>query len=299
MIFKRNLYGNAGSRLLMPRRRWLALFFPVILISSSLFGLRWFEYALTFQPERYDPGKAWVIPKSGEEVTLLNRDHQLLDAWLVHSLSRTPIATIIFFHGQGGNISNVGWLGEKLSSLGFDVLLADYRGYGKSEGTISNEQDMYADADAAYDYVVEKVGIPANQVILYGHSLGTAAVVDLAARKACAGIILESGLSSAKDMASVRLPWLPSWLRAIGKNKFDSAQKLASVSCPVLVAHGDPDNVVPTDEGRKLYSAANQPKRLILVPGADHGVAGFGGDNYLRELTEFIHESLRGPSKTS
>jgi pimeloyl-ACP methyl ester carboxylesterase len=268
-------------------------------MGSSLYALRWFENAVTFQPDRYESGKSWVLPERAEDVRFLNRDRETLDGWFVHSSSGTALATVIFFHGQGGNITNVGWLGEKLASFGLDVLLVDYRGYGKSEGAIRNERDMYADADAAYDYVVSQRGTPPDRVILYGHSLGTAAVVDLASRRTCAAIILESGLSCATDIASVRLPWMPSWLRALGENKFDSARKLASVFCPVLVAHGEPDNVVPTEEGKALYAAANQPKRLIIIPGAGHGVAGFGGDKYIRDISEFIRDSMRGLTKAS
>jgi pimeloyl-ACP methyl ester carboxylesterase len=309
MILIRRLFSGrnkfrAGSRAFPPRYLLLSILAPIVLMSSSFFALRWCEYALTFQPDRYQPGNSWALPERAEDVKFLNRDHETLDAWFVHSSARTPLAvepapTIIFFHGQGGNISNVGWLGEKLASLGFDVLLVDYRGYGKSEGRIRDEQDMYADADAAYDYVVNQRGTPADRVILYGHSLGTTAVVDLASRRSCAAIILESGLSCARDIASVRLPWMPNWLRALGTNKFESTKKLSSVFCPVLVAHGEPDNVVPTEEGRALYLAANRPKRLIIVPGADHGVAGFGGDKYLLEVSEFIRYSLRGQSRAS
>jgi fermentation-respiration switch protein FrsA (DUF1100 family) len=203
------------------------------------------------------------------------------------------LATVIFFHGNAGNISNVGWVGESLAAHGFDVLLFDYRGYGRSEGAITDERDMYADADAAYKYVVDQRGIASERVILYGHSLGTTAVVDLASRERCSAIILESGLSSASDMASTMLPWVPGWLHALGKNRFESARKLARVYCPVLVTHGEPDNVVPTQQGRALFSAAREPKKLMIFPGADHGVSSYGGDKYFGEVAKFILDSLK------
>lgn len=270
----------------------LSVLLPTMLVGSSLYALRWCEYAVTFQPERYNAGQAWSLPKGSEDISLLNRNRQQLDGWFVSSQSKPALATVIFFHGQAGNISNVSSIGESLAALGFDVLLFDYRGYGRSEGEIADERDMYADADAAFDYVVNQRGTPPERVVLYGHSLGTAAVVDLASRQRCGAIILESGLSSASDMASIRLPWLPRWLHAFGKNRFESAKKLASVFCPVLVAHGEPDNVVPTSEGRALYAAAHEPKKLIILPGADHSVFGYGGEKYFGEIAKFITDSL-------
>jgi uncharacterized protein len=277
----------------------VSVILPTILIGSSLYALRWCEHAITFQPERYTAGQAWLLPSGGEDISLLNQNRQQLNAWLVSSQSKPALATVIFFHGQAGNISNVSSIGESLAALGFDVLLFDYRGYGKSEGEIADERDLYADADAAFDYVVNQRGTPPERVVLYGHSLGTAAVVDLASRRRCGAIILESGFSSASDMASIRLPWLPQWLHAFGKNRFESAKKLASVFCPVLVAHGEPDNVVPTSEGRELYAAAHEPKKLIILPGAHHNVFGYGGEEYFGEIAKFISDSLRCRYRTS
>src|SRR5262249_52676336 len=156
--------------------------------------LHWGEQALTFHPAKYGQGQAWEIPGAGEEVSFLNRDFLRLQGWFIHSVSQPASATVIFFHGQSGNISHVGWLAERLAARGFDVLLFDYRGYGKSEGDIRDEGDMDADADAAYRYIVEERHVPADRVILYGHSLGTTAAVDLASRNRCGALILESGL---------------------------------------------------------------------------------------------------------
>lgn len=278
---------------------WIALLLPPLFICSFLYALRSWEYASTFQPERSSSDKIWVLPKGGEEVSFLNQNQQRLSGWFVHSESKPALATVIFFHGQAGNIANVESLGERLASLGFDALLFDYRGYGRSEGEMTNERDMYADADAAYDYVVSERGTPPERVMLYGHSLGTAAAVDLASRRRCGAIILESGISSASDMASVRLPWLPKWFYPLGRNRFESARKLATVACPVLVAHGEPDNVVPTEEGRALYSAAREPKKLIIVPGAGHVVFSYAGEEYFSELIRFVKDSLQSRGSAS
>ena len=288
----KQIAGSKGA--LTSRTIILGFLFTPIFLGSSIYGLRWCEYALTFQPERTRPGQVWQGPNGAEDVSFLNRDNQRLYGWLVPARRQPAFATVIFFHGQAGNISNTAFIGQSLAALGFDVLLFDYRGYGRSEGEIATEKDMYADADAAFDYVVNDRGVPSERVVLYGHSLGTAAAVDLASRRICAALILESGLSSADDMATVKLRWMPKWLHALGTNRFDSVAKLAGVVCPVLVAHGERDNIVPTDQGRALFAAANEPKKLIIVPGADHSIPSYAGASYINEVAKFVRESLRG-----
>jgi uncharacterized protein len=256
------------------------------------FGIRWIETSITFHPERWSPGETWTLPRGGEEVWLKTEDGVRLHGWFVRAQSANPAATVIYFHGNGGNINNLGWLGEELAARGFDTLLFDYRGYGRSEGALTGEQGLYADADAAYDYVSQQRGVRPEKIVLYGQSLGTTAVADVASRRAAGAIILESGLSSASDMAASIFPWLPRWLHGLGRNRFESARKLASVRCPVLVTHGDPDPTIPTEQGRKLYAAANEPKKLIVIPGAGHGVSSFGGDGYLDTVAGFIREAV-------
>jgi hypothetical protein len=258
----------------------------------SFYSVRWFEFAVTFHPEPFSTSQGWTLPKGAEEVSFQNADRLLLHGWFVSSPTQPAAATVIFFHGNGGNIASVGWLGERLAARGFDVLLFDYRGYGKSQGEMRDERDLYTDADAAYKYIVTERHVPSERVVLYGHSLGSAAVADVGARTKCAAVILESGLSSASAMAGTMLPWLPRWLHSIGRNRFDSARKLASVRCPTLIIHGEPDNVVPTENGRALFAAANEPKRLIITPGAGHVVFSFGGDEYFDQIAKFLVEAL-------
>ncbi|MGB7925988.1 MAG: alpha/beta hydrolase [Pyrinomonadaceae bacterium] len=258
------------------------------------YSIRWLETSITFHPVRYNEGETWLLPVGGEDVWLTTADGVRLHGWFVRARSETPAATVIFFHGNGGNINNLGWLGEELAARGFDTLLFDYRGYGRSEGAVTGEQGIYADADAAYDYVVRQRGVRPGKLVLYGQSLGTTAVADVASRRECGAIILESGLSSASDMAANIFPWLPRRLHGFGQNRFESARKLASVRCPVLVTHGDPDPTIPAEQGHKLYAAANEPKELIIIPGAGHGVSSSGGKAYMDTLAGFIRAAVNG-----
>jgi uncharacterized protein len=272
----------------------ITMTFALLFMALGFYALRQYEYAVTFHPAPYLSNSSWKLPQDAEDVWLTTSDHVRLHGWYVRSKTAPDWATVIFFHGNGGNISNVGWLGESLSRRGYNVLLFDYRGYGRSEGKISGERDLYVDADAAYDYVINQLGVATSKVVLYGQSLGTAGAADLAFRKACGAMILESGMSSASSLAATILPWLPHWLHRLGKSRFDTALKMAHVHCPVLITHGDPDSIIPTENARQIYAAANEPKRILLYPGADHNVFGSGGEKYLDEVSRFIKESIGG-----
>jgi hypothetical protein len=289
------LCGEYTRRGWKPIRRetLYALLVALVFMGGILFfGIRWIETSITFHPDRWSPGETWALPQGGEDVWFTTHDGVRLHGWFVRSRSVTPTATVIFFHGNGGNINNLGWLGEELAARGFDALLFDYRGYGRSEGAVTGEQGIYADADAAYDYVLRERGARPERLVLYGQSLGTTAVADVASRRAAGAIILESGLSSASDMAASIFPWLPRRLHGLGRNRFESARKLSSVRCPVLITHGDPDPTIPTEQGHKLYAAANEPKKLLIIPGAGHGVSSFGGGRYFDTVAEFIREAV-------
>ena len=269
-----------------------ALILIVALSGLAFLALRWFEYAVTFHPQPFSDRGSWKIPEGGEDVWITCRDGVRLHCWFFTSGTIPAAATVVFFHGNAGNLSNVGWLGKHLATRGFDVLLIDYRGYGRSEGTIRNEADLYSDGDAAYSYVTGDRSVPPEKVALYGQSLGSVVAIDLASRKPAAAVVIESGLSSASSMARTVVPWLPRSLHWMGRFRFESERKLGNVSCPVLITHGDPDNTIPTAEGRKLFAAAREPKKLMLVQGADHNVFGFGGERYLDDIAAFIREAV-------
>ncbi|HEX8687377.1 MAG TPA: alpha/beta hydrolase [Pyrinomonadaceae bacterium] len=256
--------------------------------------LRRFEASVIFHPERAALRGVWRVPDGAEEVWFGTADGLRLYGWLFRARGRPAGATVIYFHGNGGNVSYCGWVGESLAARGFDVLLFDYRGYGRSRGETAGERGLYADADAAYDFVTRVRGVPPRRVVLYGQSLGTAAAADVASRRECGALVLESGLSSAADMAGVVFPWLPRFVRGLTKNKLDTVSKLPRVGCPVLVVHGDRDEVIPVAQGRRLFEAAPEPKRLRIVEGAGHNDLSMkGGGGYIDSLAEFVRGSLR------
>lgn len=258
------------------------------------FMLRRFEKSITFHPTREPWGGRWKLPRGAEDVWFEVAGGTRLHGWFVRAARQPSSATVIYMHGNGGNVSYLDWMGESLADRGFDVLLFDYRGYGRSGGEVSDERGIYEDADAAYDYVTKTRGVPAEKVVLYGQSLGTAAAVDVAARKPCGAVILESGFSSASDMAATILPWLPRFAHRLVRNRFDSVRKLPAVRCPVLVSHGDRDELIPVEHGRKLFAAAPEPKRLVIVRGAGHNnLSIIGSVPYMNDVSDFIRDALQ------
>jgi hypothetical protein len=289
--------------------RYLMLTFLTLALIGLPLGfvlLRRFEAAVTFHPERAPLGGAWVAPEGAEDVWFETLDGARLHGWFFRSrppqdeeagtgveARTTTGATVVYFHGNGGNISYAAWVGEALARRGFDVLLFDYRGYGRSTGELDGERGLYADAEAAYRHVVESMRVEPQRVVLYGQSLGSVAAADVAARHPCGALVLESGLSSASDMAATIFPWLPRTLHRLAKYRLDTVSKLSRVGCPVFVAHGDRDEIIPVEQGQRLYAAAPEPKRLHVVAGAGHNdLTIAGGRPYLDALTEFVNDSL-------
>lgn len=284
---------RSWGRSFFSRERLIAVLVAIAFLAVALFlGLRWLEWTVTFHPAPYIASADWEVPDGASEVWFTTKDRVRLHGWFFKR-AKPSRATVIFFHGNAGNVSDISWIGGLLRDRGFNVLVFDYRGFGRSEGASTGEQSVYADADAAYDYVVRIRGVSPQEVVLYGQSLGTTAAVDLASRHQCGAIILESGLSSASDMATNVLPWMPRAFHLLLKNRFDSAHKLASVHCPVLITHGEPDPIIPTEQARKLFAAAHEPRKLLIFPGGGHNVFGTQGAAYLNSLSDFVRTNVR------
>jgi uncharacterized protein len=281
------------SRRFITRERLIGVAVALVLgCVAFVYGLRRLESFITFHPARMTAQESRSPAERAEIVWFNSADGTRLNGWFFESQSRPAIATIIFYHGNGGNISSVGWMGQRFAQHGFNVLLFDYRGYGASDGVAADETGLYADGDAAVAYVMNNKGVRPEQIILYGHSLGTTVVADVASRGNYGAVVLESGLSSASSVAATALPWLPAWLHFLGRNRFESARKLANVKSPILIAHGDPDGTIPTDEARRLFAAANEPKKLLIVPGAGHVVFAAAGEPYLNQVEQFMRDAM-------
>ena len=246
---------------------------------------------MTHHPVRYDGSLEWTLPPNGEDVWFTTADGVKLHGWFLHASQTSARGTVLYSHGNGGNLTYFKGIAADLAKRGLDVLLYDYRGYGRSEGLAPSEVELYADADAAYEYLTNTRQVRTDNLAICGLSLGTTVSTDLAARKPCGVLVLEAPLSSASDMATATLPIIPRQLHWILKNRFESARKIANVKCPVLITHGDADEIIPTEQGRKVFAAANEPKKLLIIPTGSHWLASESG--YLDSITEFILANLK------
>jgi pimeloyl-ACP methyl ester carboxylesterase len=197
---------------------------------------------------------------------------------------------LLYLHGSALNIGANVDPARRFHDLGFSVFLVSYRGYGLSDGEFPSEEQIYADAEAAWNYLVKKKGIDPNQIFIYGHSIGGAIAIDLAARHPdAAGLIVEAAFTSIIDMARLKYRYRLLPMDLIVDQKFDSLKKVGHLEMPVLFIHGTNDSLVPPEMSRRLYEKTSSPKRLKFINGGGHNNNGtVGGENYLRSIREFV-----------
>ena len=229
----------------------------------------------------------WATPSEAglafEDVTLTTEDGLSLAAWYVPRPEAR--GTVLFCHGNAGNIADrIGSL-KSFHDLGYSVLIFDYRGYGRSEGKPS-EEGTYRDAEAAWQYLVETRGEPPARVVLFGRSLGGAVAIDLATRHAPGALVVESTFTSLVDIGKVHYPFLP--VRLLCTYRYASIRKVPDVRCPKLFIHGSDDELVPCKNARRLFEAAAEPKHFIETPGG-HNDSGFEYSlEYTRKLGDWL-----------
>src|SRR5215467_7281662 len=285
------------------RARWLRVF-TLMGVSAALAAagcgtLAEKERELTF---RVVPGDAsWYtgMPSGIEEMALPvpnGGKPQHISAWWWPAASADAPA-VLYLHGSRWNLTGQLFRIEQLRAFGFSVLAIDYRGFGKSEGGLPSEDTVYEDARVAWERLAELQPDPAKRFI-YGHSLGGAVAVDLAAALSgqgesvkgapAAGLIVESTFTTLVDIAKEwSFSWLP--LGPLMSQKFDSVSKIGRIAMPVLVVHGAIDQDVPSRFGEALYAAATGRKKLLLVEGGGHSDSmGAGVAQYRQALTELF-----------
>ncbi len=196
-----------------------------------------------------------------EDLYLTTADGVRINAWFVRAPGGR--STLIFAHGNAGTMSDRIMKIKFFHDLGLNVLIFDYRGYGRSEGRPS-EKGLYRDALAAYDHLKSRTGVDMKHIIVYGASLGGAVAVDLACHRPIAALVADSSITSAKDMAGILYPYLPSFFLSL---KFDNMNKIKHLTMPKLFIHSPDDHVVPFSMGRRLFEAAASPKEFLQSSG--------------------------------
>jgi fermentation-respiration switch protein FrsA (DUF1100 family) len=235
-----------------------------------------------FQPAKYPHGEWNQTAVLVQDAYFAAEDGTKLHGWYVPHAQ--PKAHALLLHGNAGNVT---LLAETLRTLNrrhnLSVLALDYRGFGRSEGK-PTEQGLYQDARAARGWLAEKENIAETDIVLMGMSIGGAVAVDLASKDGARGLILANTFTSLPAAAQHRLPWLPMGL--LLSTRMNSLAKIANYQGPLLISHGDADEVVPFEQGQALFEAASGPKRFITNRGGKHNDP--QPEEYRQALDDFL-----------
>ena len=231
-----------------------------------------------------------------EEVFFTTADGVRVNGWWVPYAGAR--VTLLWFHGNAGNIGHrVDGLKRLHDKVNANVFIIDYRGYGRSEGTVS-ERGTYEDARAALQYLRARKDLDPKSIVLFGQSLGAAVATELAGREECVALVLEAPFASIREMARVVFPLLP--IGPLLRTRYDVAEKIKAVKSPVLVLQGDRDEVIPVEQGKKVFAAAPSPKEFYTVRGAGHNDTFIvGGDAYFEAVKDFIERAAAGQLKAA
>lgn len=250
-----------------------------------------YQNGTVYLPDRY-PNGVWEPDAHGlvtEDLWFRAADGiDLHGWWIAHPKA---MGTVLYCHGSSGSIAHRVGVFRLLGKLRVNVLAFDYRGYGRSTG-VPSERGLYADVRAAYDHLVGPLGRTAEEILLFGHSLGGAVAIEAARDRPAAGLVVQSSFTDLREMARALYPQLP--LYWITRNEFRSIGKVAELDLPKLFIHGTEDGTVPLAVGRRLFEAAAEPKELYLVERAGHNdVHLHGGSAYVRRLNRFRKACLK------
>lgn len=218
-----------------------------------------------------------------DEVRLRTVDGLTISAW--HIPAPDARAVLLFCHGNAGNISHRLDSIKIFHDLGLSVLIFDYRGYGRSEGE-PTENGTYLDAEAAWDFLVKDKKIDPLRIVIFGRSLGSAVAAELAMRKKAGALIIESGFSSIPDIGRKYYPHMP--VSLITRFHYATVDKVSRLALPKLIIHSPEDEVIPYEQGRRLFERAAEPKEFLQIRGSHNEGFLLSGLFYINGLEQFI-----------
>lgn len=276
----------------MRRIGALAVLLLVVYASARVYGIWSYQREGIFEPEAVLQTIPTRLGASFEELRIPSgsgAERGELHAWWIPA-EKAGAPTVLYLHGNARNISHNLENALRYRTLCCNLLLVDYRGYGKSTGGKPSETKVYEDAEAAWQYLVGKHGIRPKQVIIYGLSLGGAIAIDLALRHPeAAGLIMENSFTSMQAMGELKYEFLPVGL--LLNQRFESLQKIPNLKIPVLLIHGTWDKKVPYEMSQQLYAAAPHPKTLLLIEGGEHSNnAAVGWVEYRDAVSAFVRQ---------
>jgi fermentation-respiration switch protein FrsA (DUF1100 family) len=267
----------------------MSIWIKLLLGLAAVYGVIAVAAYLGQRKLMYFPDRQRVLPAQAglanvEERVLKTPDGERVIAW--YGKARPGQPTLLYFHGNGGSLANRAERIRRFMNEGWGVYMMTYRGYGGSTGS-PTEVDNVADARLAHGALVHE-GVPPSSIILYGESLGTGVATRIAVERPSAGLILETPYTSIVDIAALRYPYLPA--RRFLQDRYQTVKYIANVKVPVLILHGEHDQVVPVAMGREVARLANEPKRLVVFPDASHNNLYVDGNNAIAAVRQWIEE---------
>ena len=248
--------------------------------------IRWFERRQVYAPNRNFSHSPALLGRPFEEASFSAADRVRLHGWFFPAEKTSPRAhlVLLLLHGNAGNIGHRLHFAQAWLELGVNVLLFDYRGYGRSEGR-PDEPGTYLDAQAAFAWLRQK-GFHAEDIIALGKSLGGGVASELALREPIGGLILQNTFTSIPDLGSELFPWLP--VRKLHHIHYDTVSKLPRVKVPLLVAHSRTDDLIGFHHAERNFKAANEPKMFLELQGSHTSTIEDGRESYLQGLDKFF-----------
>ncbi len=280
----------------------MTIYLLILIVVGFILWLRWNEPRMLYYPTRQIDQTPDQLGFKYENVTLTTSDGVRINGWYLPCGHEARL-TILFFHGNAGNISDRFEKLAVLRELGVNTFIIDYRGYGRSEGK-PNEEGTYRDAQAAYDYLTGRARPPAmsrvaatplhagaphlapRSIVAYGESLGSAIAADLANKVDVGGLILEEAFTSTGDVGQKMFPFLP--VRWLVRNKYDTLSKLPRIKVPLLIVHSRDDEFFNMRHAQRLLAAANEPKRLVELRGGHNDAFVVSAPIYRAALEKFF-----------
>ena len=200
--------------------------------------------------------------------------------------------TVVYFHGNGGNISILAGQMYVFQTLGVNALIFDYRGFGESSGKIKREFDLYEDGKSAIKFLEGQKHIPLENMIFWGQSLGTGVATELAQNQNIAALILDFPFLSLPSVAQMHYPFLP--MKFLMRYKFDNAQKIKNVHAPVMMFFTKEDEIIASTQAPELFALANNPKELVELTGTHNRAIPETTDKYVQSLHKFFEKNFEG-----
>ena len=283
------LSGNNIRLIISKMLYWIIISFVVFYLAILIY-VYFSQDSLFFYPSKEHQISPDELNIEYQDLYLKHDNGEKINAWYFEP----PITnenqierTIIFCHGNAGNISGRLETVQFLLQFDLNILLFDYRGYGKSDG-VPSEEKMYQDAKLCYEFLIHEKKMSPTEIIIFGRSLGGAVAVDLAAQVKCGGLVVESSFNSSLDIAKKSFPYLPVGL--LMKYKFDSSIKIKKINCPVLVGHSPEDEIIPFQLGVNLYEAAISPKEFYELSCGHNDREYYSDEIYREKLNKILNQ---------